>query len=198
MGRNDSLRRRRPLREPKRRLLIVTEGEVTEPEYFKALRHHCKALVDIHFAAVGVPKTCVERAINLRAIDEQKFKDPNLQFDESWCVFDVDNHPKLAEAAQQAKDNGIRLAISNPNFELWLLIHFQEHSSHIQRNKLPKLLKKHMPDYEKSPDMAILLPLHEDATRHAEKLRNTHKRNGKPGANPSTDVHDLVNSIKRQ
>ena len=32
----------------------------------------------------------------------------------------------------------------------------------------------------------------------AEKLRKMHKRNGKPGANPSTDVHDLVNSIKHQ
>ena len=65
MGRSDSLRRRPPRREPKRRLLIVTEGEVTEPEYFKALQHHCKALLEIRSA--GVPKTCVEMAVNLLA-----------------------------------------------------------------------------------------------------------------------------------
>ena len=198
MGRNDSLRRRGPFREPKRRLLIVTEGEVTEPEYFKALRHHCKALVDIHFAAAGVPKTCVEKAIKLRSMDQQTSKDPNLQYDESWCVFDVDNHPLFAEAKQQAKDNGIRLAISNPNFELWLLLHFQEQNSHIHRDKLPTKIKKFMPGYVKSPDMEKLLPLHVTAIERAENLRKMQNLKKMPGANPSTGVHDLVNSIKRQ
>ena len=128
MGRSDSLRRRPPRREPKRRLLIVTEGEVTEPEYFKALQHHCKALLEIRSA--GVPKTCVEMAVNLLAKDAQNFKDSKLQFDEAWCVFDVDNH-SLDEAKQQAKVNKIRLAVSNPNFELWLLLHFEEQNSDI-------------------------------------------------------------------
>jgi hypothetical protein len=50
--------------------------------------------------------------------------------DEVWCVFDVDEHPKLAEARDQANANGIQLAVSNPCFELWLLLHFQEHRAH--------------------------------------------------------------------
>jgi hypothetical protein len=29
-----------------------------------------------------------------------------------WCVFDVDIHPNLPEAKQQARDNGLSLAIS--------------------------------------------------------------------------------------
>lgn len=36
---------------------------------------------------------------------------------EYWCVFDVEaptRHPRLNEAVQMARDNGINVAISNP------------------------------------------------------------------------------------
>lgn len=38
-------------------------------------------------------------------------------------------HPGLTDAIEQARQNGIWLAISNPCFELWLVLHFQDQSA---------------------------------------------------------------------
>lgn len=121
MGKSDALRRRAPSRDPKSRFLIVCEGDVTERRYFTALRIHFKSLIDLQFESGATPKTLVEWAARL------KKEDPT--YDEVWCVFDIDEHPLVPEAKQQARDNQIDVAISNPNFELWLLLHFQEQQS---------------------------------------------------------------------
>jgi len=50
----------------------------------------------------------------------------NLQpFDERWLVLDVDRWPshRLADVCQRALAKSYRLAISNPCFEVWLLLH---------------------------------------------------------------------------
>ena len=94
--RNDSLRRRRPFREVKRRILIVCEGEVTEPNYFNDLRHQTRSLVGLKIEPGGTPKTLVERAADLKKSaekDAKRGKDETLKYDVVWCVFDVDEHP---------------------------------------------------------------------------------------------------------
>jgi hypothetical protein len=97
--RNDSLRRRRPVREVKRRILIVCEGEVTEPNYFRDLRHQTRSLVELRIEPGGTPKTVVERAVEVKNTAEKaakRKKDENLKYDVAWCVFDVDEHPALS------------------------------------------------------------------------------------------------------
>ena len=52
--------------------------------------------------------------------------------DEFWVMLDTDHHVKgtnlknLLPALQQARQLGFELAISNPCFELWLLLHHEE------------------------------------------------------------------------
>ncbi len=89
----------------------------------------------------GTPKTLVERAVEIKTTAEKAArsgKDENLKYDSVWCVFDVDEHPYLAEAQQQARDNGISVAVSNPCFELWALLHFQEQRGHIERHEVQR------------------------------------------------------------
>ena len=110
----------------------------TEPEYLGDLRNRARSpLVQIEIdAAGGTPKTIVERAASRKKESQRlarKREDSSLRFDEVWCVFDVDQHPNFAEAKDQARDNGIRLAVSNPCFELWLLLHFTDHRAYIER-----------------------------------------------------------------
>ena len=190
MARSESLRRRLPFREAKRRFLIVCEGDVTEPKYFTGLRIHFKSLVDLHFKSGATPKTLVEWAVQL--------KNEDSEYDEVWCVFDIDEHPFVPEAKQQAKDNQIDVAISNPSFELWLLLHFQEQNSALHRRKVRTELKKHIPGYEKDPPRDKLIPLHKNAVQRAEKLAAINERNNKIGANPSTEVHLLTERITKQ
>ena len=52
--------------------------------------------------------------------------------DEFWLLLDTDhwikgtNIPGLLDALQQAQKSGFRFAMSNPCFELWLLLHHEE------------------------------------------------------------------------
>src|ERR1017187_8009342 len=124
----DSLQRRGPRRQPKQRFLIVCEGTVTEPCYFRDVRHVERSLIELQIEPRATPKTIVERAVELKKQanrDAKRRADDNLKYDEVWCVFDVDDHRLIVEAKEQAKANGVEVAISNPCFELWALLHFQ-------------------------------------------------------------------------
>jgi hypothetical protein len=73
----------------------------------------------------AVPLTLISMAADARgkAIDEE------AEIDEFWCVFDVEwpiNHPNLHDALDRARRNDIQLAISNPCFELWLILEMQD------------------------------------------------------------------------
>ena len=143
------LRRRPPSRETRQRILILCEGEVTEYQYFDAFRREERnRLVDVEIDNKGgVPKTLVERAAKRKRDSEEdarRERDENLKYDQVWCVFDVDEHPKLPDARQQARDNDIYLAVSNPCFELWLLLHFRDQTAHIERKAAATLLKTHI------------------------------------------------------
>ena len=195
MGRSNNLKRRPPSREALRQYLIVCEGEVTERHYFNDLRILERILIEIKFIAGATPKSLVERAVQeKRALRREKEK----IYEEIWVVFDVDTHPFLAEARQQAKDNSIRVAISNPCFELWALLHFQDQSASIKCAEVRDLCKTYMPRYDKELPCSKLLPLYEEALRRAQALQKAHEANGTVGANPSTGVFDLVRSILAQ
>jgi hypothetical protein len=199
--RNDSLRRRRPFREVKRRILIVCEGEVTERNYFNDLRHLMRSLVDLDIDPGGKPKTLVERAVDLKKTadkDARRAKDQNLKYDAVWCVFDVDEHLLLAEAQQQARDNGIEVAVSNPCFELWALLHFQEQHAHIGRHEVQRLCRQYMPGYEKRLPCQTLLAEYDEAVRRSIQLEQWHQTRDTVGANPSTGVHRLTEEIRKE
>lgn len=127
------LKRRVAIRQPRKTLLIFCEGERTEPDYLDALKRQPAirgvAAVDLRIETGHggfVPKTLVSMAIEARhrAVDEEG------EIDEFWCVFDVEwprNHPDLKEAIERARQGDIQLAISNPCFEMWLILHFQDH-----------------------------------------------------------------------
>jgi hypothetical protein len=199
MKKSDSLGRRPGFREPLARFLIVCEGTVTEPHYFKDLRVQERGLVEVKVVPGGVPKTVVELAVKLKEeseVEARRRKDDNLRYDHVWCVFDIDEHPFVPEAKQQARDNAIDVAVSNPCFELWLLLHFQEQTAHIERDRLAHLCREHMPGYKKEPRCELLTPRQEEALARASQLDEWQATRGKVGANPSTGVHRLVRQIK--
>src|SRR5579871_4054307 len=110
-GANRRLDRRKPKRQPRQRILVLCEGKITEPKYFSELRQEVRnRLIEIEVVpACGVPKSLVEQAVDRKKEAQRLARragDPFLDYDEIWCVFDVDDHPNLAEAKQQAKDNG--------------------------------------------------------------------------------------------
>jgi len=199
MARRESLRRRTPSRGVLPRFLIVCEGTVTEPGYFEELRRIYRRVVDVKISPGGVPKTLVERAAELKRDGVRAAtaaKDENLRYDEVWCVFDIDDHPKIVDAKQQAKDNGIKLAISNPCFELWVLLHFQDQRAYINRRKLKAECKKYLPGYRKALSTELLSPRYDEAVKRERDLDLWQQERGRQDENPSTGICKLTEAIR--
>ena len=170
MPKRDNLSRRKPTREQFPVYLIVCEGSITEKQYFSDLRHHERIALDLEFMTGGVPKTLVEQAVAA--------KKSKRGYDQIWVVFDVDEHPKLAEAQQQARSNQLSVAQSNPCFELWALLHFQDQTASLTRHHAQRLCKQYIPGYEKLLPYAQLTGRLEDACVRRPPPRTTQsKRN---------------------
>jgi hypothetical protein len=197
------LKRRAGTRQPKKTLLVFCEGEQTEPQYLEALKRNPDvrnaAAVDLRIE-IGrggpVPQTLVSRAIDARsrAIAEE------AEIDEFWCVFDVEwprNHPGLSAAVKQARENNIDLAITNPCFELWLILHFTTHGAWLENDEARRLRRRLDGSPDKSLDAARYMPLIADAARRAAALERRHQNDGAvfPHDNPSSGMHRLIASI---
>jgi hypothetical protein len=199
----NSRKRRRPTIQPGFRILVLCEGEVTEPRYFRNLRNDLQtSLVEVEIEGHGAgPKTLVERAV-LRKKESDRYarkeQEAYLAYDEIWCVFDVDEHAKLADARRQARDNGIELAVSNPCFELWALLHFQSQTAYLERQAARSRLKAHLPGYDKDLPFERLRASYEEAVRRAAHLESRCEEKGCPGDNPSTGVHRLTEHIRNK
>ncbi len=193
--------RRPSFRDPKPTILVVSEGEVTEPEYLHGLRRACRnPRVTIEVAKEhGVPMTLVRAAKRYKEEAEVKAareKDDNLAYDSVWCVFDFDDHPAIGEAKEMARDNGIDLAISNPCIELWLLLHFSDNPGHQGRKEIRRRLKKHVPKYDKHVDYATYAPGYLQAVTRAAKMDQDAGKAREPHRNPTTGVYGLTELIR--
>lgn len=194
------LERRPPRIDPRPRILVVCEGTVTEPAYLYDLSHDLRAVVNVVVDEAGVgPKACVERAVKEKHKVRRAAKaagDDGSLYADIWCVFDIDDHPQIPDARQQAAAHGIRLAISNPCFELWLLLHFQAQTAFLDRYSAQSICRGHMPGYVKKAPFDALKPLYDAAVSRATDLHARNERDEEPDKNPSTGVHVLTERIR--
>jgi hypothetical protein len=200
-------RKRRPARgrahkSPKRRLLVVCEGKVTEPAYIKGYERSARnATVDVEIhPEQGVPRTLVEVAKDARAKARDAGKrsgDDFLSYDEVWAVFDRDEHPRFQDACQMARDNGIELAVSNPCIELWLLLHFRDSPGAQHRHNVLKMLKTYLPGYDKRLEFEDFAEGAAQAIARARRLDADAESMGEAFRNPTTGVYRLLESIAR-
>jgi hypothetical protein len=183
-------------------ILVVCEGEFTEPEYI----HGFKGAHGINTVRVevvnrgGDPQAVVQKAVELRdraASEADRAGDPYLAYDEVWCVFDVDQHKRLSAARALADRHEVELAVSNPCFELWLFLHFAEHGAHATPAHARRLLKAHLPRYDKHLAFDDVAPGYPEAVRRAGGLDRHHEELGQAGGNPSTGVYRLTEHLRQ-
>jgi len=185
----------------KKKIYIFTNGQIAEPEYFKALRDYLEAgNIIVRSMAGKSPDGLVEATIRQMKILQRKSK--LRTGDGIWLVFDVDdfatqNPQKFEQAMERAEKFHLNLAYSNRCFELWFLLHFQKVQTEITpesyNQKLKKLFatetsfsySKNDCNYDRLFDSLIsLLP---EAKKHAEAIYTKDI-----SKNPSTVVHLLV------
>lgn len=198
-----SLKREEAKRAPYDRVLIVCEGEKTEPNYLKEIRatHRLNtANIDICGEECGSdPLSVVKYAI-------EKYKD-DKGYDRVYCVIDRDKHANFDAAIDKLRNTKLgrkvkfEAVVSIPCFEFWLLLHFgyttrqfcAPGSASNCDLVLRELRKKgRIPGYDKGAQNIFALTKGKlpDAIRYAKQLQ---KHNLCTGTNnPSTNIHELI------
>lgn len=205
------LKRRAAQRAPYKRVLIVCEGEKTEPHYFYEIRREYRlatANVQMWPGALGTqPIHVVEYAEQLlREGDRCKNILPGA-FDHVCAVFDRDDHDTYNQALAKAdalngklkSDAGERIPFqviaSVPCFELWLLLHFEDVHAPIHRDEVYARLKHHLPGYDKGQSgywKATQDRFKQAVARAEARVAAT---TAYDGTEPYTNVHQLVSLL---
>lgn len=198
----ESLRREQPEEVPRPRFLVVCEGTVTEPEYFKKFSFQAEnQLVDVEIEGRSEdPLYIVERAAQWKreaAEQAEVAGNPYKSYDHVWCVFDVDEHERFNEAVELAEEEDILLAVSNPCFELWALLHFEFVGGAGECGRFRELLSQHVQIDGREIPFDPLWDRYEDALENSRRLWRERVRAGRRGGNPSTRVFALTEHIRR-
>ena len=191
------LRRRSPRREPYDRVLIVCEGECTEPLYIRDLAARYRlSTANVEVLGRGVdPRTVVRVAKKLRKEEARNGE----RYDRVYCVFDRDEHETFESACDEARASGIRVSRSWPCFEFWLRLHYGFTRRPYLRaggksaaQHCADELREWLPTYEKGAsglfrELEIRLEFGmENAARASADVEATGERN------PSTEMDELV------
>ena len=187
-------------RRPRNVVLIVCEGQKTEVNYFKGFRER-KSNVKIipYHEKVTDPKSIVDVA--RKQAKKEKIK--VSEGDTVWCAFDVDENTNeaLQSAVRMAEKNKIQIALSNPSFEIWFLLHYIFQRSELTTQEAIAKLKEFIPDYTKNMLVyGFLKDKLETAIERAKSLNALHEENGidhyTRESNPSSQVFRLIEFIR--
>lgn len=187
--------RGRPRRQDVRRILVVTEGTRTEPQYVEGLDRYLRskgATAVVKTVSVGKdPLKVVQKCVEKRDASEQNDKG----YDECVCLVDVDEHQTLSAAVQLAEREEIRLLISNLKFEAWLRWHVEDKRSAHTSAQLDQLVTKL--GLVKGKILSQSFPFYRvhDACKIAWAA-DPDMRAGRKGPDPSSSMPILVNLMQ--
>lgn len=163
------------------RILIVCEGEKTEPNYFKSFdqMQHGSVVYDIDFEGGKINTVqVVDKAIELR----KKAAASGIVYDSVWAVFDKDDFPasNFNSAILKAEQHGIGCAWSNEAFELWYVFHFMNRVTPMSRE-----------DYEK-----VITRCVNESPSYKRKTKYTYRKNDPQSRTIMTTCGNEVNAIR--
>lgn len=199
MSRRQNLRnldRRSPSRGRIKRILVVSQGTVTEKIYFEGLREFHK-----------LNNICIKIEVQAKSplqVVEWALKRPSIPECHSvWILFDKDDFS--ADQVQQAialihaqPGSKVHCAFSNPCFDLWLLLHFENGAGAITRPEIYKRLRKHVDYYHQETNKKVFYRDFKDgivaAIERAKKIDSVHYSGGTQPP-PSTCVWRLLSEI---
>ena len=125
-------------------ILIVCEGENTEPSYFKQFR-----LTSATIKPIGLGFNTVSLVNRAILLSQEK------SYNQVWCVFDKDDFSvnDFNNAITIAQANNFGVAYSNQAFEYWILLHFDDHQGAAMNrsdynDKLNELMKPYKVTYD--------------------------------------------------
>lgn len=197
---------RKERREPYAKVLIVCEGEKTEPHYFNELKDH----YGLNSANIEICGDCGSDPLSIIRHAKQRYreeKDAGDAFDNVFCVFDKDTHAHYQQGLDTIRSatpkNGYVAITSVPCFEYWLLLHFNYTTRPYDSlpgnsacNQVLTELKSYMGGYTKGSGNTFTTLLEQlDFAKH-NATRALHDAETNHTDNPSTRVHELVDFLQ--
>jgi hypothetical protein len=178
------------IREVQKLFVIATEGSKTEYQYFeefKSAEYYNNKSVFVEI--LNRSTTNSSPASVIKQLNAFKKEFHLKEGDELWMVIDRDkqswSNKQLADVARECIQKGFGFALSNPCFEVWLLLHRKDYKSYSEqekidlfknnksgsRNRIEIELVKICHSYNKSNlNVKHYLPYIQDAIINAEKL----------------------------
>lgn len=205
-----SRHRRRAARDA-RIIVLALEGELSGEEfrYFNWLRAR---LVNDHRFFVELLPTPSDThqsspdAVIRRLDDHVSVHDLQPEIDLLWLVFDIDTWPPAmrSRVAQLATQKHYGLGISNPCFELWLLLHCDDveleviawpENARERSREAKRLLSLHRQHQQHGRQESTLEALHQ-ATVRAEQLMTATPAGQRWPSFPGTHVHAIIADLR--
>lgn len=205
--------------QPYDRVLIVCEGQNTEPYYFEEIR----LIYELDSANVEVDGSCGSSPISVvnhayKLYDDEVSSGDN--YNKVFCVIDRDTHETYEQALDKitrlnkelkSSDEGsqsdpVFVAIcSNPSFEYWFLLHYNPTTKPYRPKGKKSVgdqviddLKTYIPDYDKKQKGLFKKLIDENllnaAIAHSKRIYEGAQKTG--NTNPSTNVHILVSYLQ--
>lgn len=130
-SRNSLMRERREAFRDARLIVIASEGKDTERIYFKALaKEYSNPRVHVHILERSVDEQNNSSPEHvLKQLNDYKSQYELEADDELWLVVDKDRWTEamLSRVATEcSQEVAMHMALSNPCFELWLLLHIED------------------------------------------------------------------------
>lgn len=172
----------------RKRFVVATEGKETEPRYFSMFnsKNSTVLVVLLKSKRKTSPGQILKR---LKRADIGKK-------DQAWIVIDRDiwKEEELNKVFQDCVSFGYKMALSNPRFEYWLLLHFDDGNG-VDTHNITTRLKGHLPAFTKSHvEIRKLKPGIGDAIRRAEQ--KDRPPCAKWPMNTGTTVYRLVKELQ--
>jgi hypothetical protein len=130
---------------------------------------------------------------------ERHIRDEGLRSsDEAWLVLDRDSWSEdqlLELVAWAASDRRFSVAISNPKFEVWLLMHFEDPAGATTPAVVDGRLRACLPEYDKDIQPSKFTPQSVMDAISRAKMRDTPQCIDWPRNPPGTTVYRLAERI---
>lgn len=135
-----------------RRLFFISvEGLATEPQYFSIFND-----LDLIIHVECLKGRNESSPIHVLQRMKKYLKETKLRAsDEAWLVVDKDQwtEEQLTKLhAWSQEHNNYGFALSNPKFEYWLLLHFEDGANISSARECSQRLNRYLPDYQKAID----------------------------------------------
>lgn len=178
-------------------IVIASEDKYAVRQYFEFFR---STKIQFKVLETDNEKSAPEHVL-ARLVQYRKEYDIG-EGDEFWLVCDCDHWIKrghiknLAQVIQLCRQKGIRVALSNPCFELWLLLHFAEFPAEAKLTctEIEKRLRKAVGSYDKAK--VYNLPIEMDGVKAAAKRSaDNQKTTSEIPDRPQTAVHLIIQHL---